>query len=104
MEIYTIGGYNEVGKNMTIVDLGEDAVIFDAGLFLPPIVELEENQNKKYSEKILRNVGAIPEDLILERKGIREKVRAILVGNAHLDHLGALPYIEIGRASCRERV
>ena len=93
MEIYTIGGYNEVGKNMTIVDLGEDAVIFDAGLFLPPIVELEENQNKKYSEKILRNVGAIPEDLILERKGIREKVRAILVGHAHLDHLGALPYI-----------
>jgi len=42
MEIYTIGGYNEVGKNMTVVDLGEDAFIFDCGLFLPPIVELEE--------------------------------------------------------------
>ena len=44
MDIYSIGGFNEVGKNMTLVDLGEDAFIFDCGLFLPPIVELEEKE------------------------------------------------------------
>lgn len=92
MEIYTIGGYNEVGKNMTVVDLGEDAVIFDAGLFLPPIIELEE-KDVRFNEKELRAVGALPADTILDKKGIREKVRAILVGHAHLDHVGALPYL-----------
>lgn len=95
MEIYTIGGFNEVGKNMTVVDLGDDAFIFDAGLFLPAVVEMqeEENQQKSYSEKKLRSIGAIPDDLLLDKLGIRKKVRAILVSHAHLDHLGALPYM-----------
>jgi len=93
MEIYTIGGFSEVGKNMTVVDMGEDAVIFDAGLFLPAVVELQERENKNPTEKLLRSVGALPEDTILDTKGIRNKVRAILVGHAHLDHVGAIPYV-----------
>lgn len=93
MEIYSIGGFSEVGKNMTVVDMGEDAVIIDAGLFLPAVVELQEKDNKKVNEKLLRSVGAIPEDTILDKKDIRRKVRAILVGHAHLDHVGALPHM-----------
>ena len=90
MEIYTIGGFNEVGKNMTVVDLGEDAFIFDCGLHLPPIVELEE-RNKAYNEKTLRSIGAVPNDFILDSKGISKKVRAIIPSHAHLDHIGAIP-------------
>ncbi len=95
MEIYTIGGFDEVGKNMTVVDLGDDAIMFDAGVYLPAIVELqeEENQQEVYSEKKLRNIGAVPDDLILDKLGIRNKVRAILLGHAHLDHIGAIPYL-----------
>lgn len=92
MEIYTVGGYDEVGKNMTVVDLGEDAFIFDAGIFLPPIVALEERE-KGYNEKILRKIGALPNDYILDAKGITQKVRAILPSHAHLDHIGAIPYL-----------
>lgn len=92
MEIYTIGGYDEVGKNMTVIDLGEDAFIFDCGLFLPPIVELEERE-KSPDEKKLRGIGALPSDLILDGKGIRNKVRAIIPSHAHLDHIGAIPYL-----------
>jgi len=92
MEIYTIGGYNEVGKNMTVVDLGEDAFIFDCGLHLPPIVELEE-KDKAYNEKTLRTIGAVPNDFILDSKGISQKVRAIIPSHAHLDHIGAIPYL-----------
>ena len=44
MKIYTVGGFNEVGKNMTVVDLGDDVIIFDAGLFLPAVVELQEEE------------------------------------------------------------
>lgn len=95
MEIYTVGGYNEVGKNMTVVDLGDDAVIFDAGLYLPAVVELQEEEENKagYSEKKLRSIGALPDDHLLDKIGIRNKVRAILPSHAHLDHIGALPYL-----------
>ena len=92
MEIYSVGGFNEVGKNMTVVDLGEDAFIFDCGIFLPPIVALEEKE-KTYNEKMLRTIGALPNDYILDSKGIVNKVRAILPSHAHLDHIGAIPYL-----------
>jgi len=106
MEICTIGGYEEVGKNMTAVKIDEDVFIFDAGLFIPGIVELQEESlveyahrlHKKgntnnYSEDKLRNFGAIPDDRILDKLGWREKVRAIFIGHAHLDHVGGVPYL-----------
>ena len=92
MKIFTIGGYTEVGKNMTVVDLGEDAFIFDCGIFLPPIVELEERE-KAMNEKTLRLIGAIPYDYFLDQEGITQKVRAILPSHAHLDHIAAIPYV-----------
>ena len=95
MEIHTIGGFNEVGKNMTVVDMGDDAVMFDAGVHLPALIELQEQEERQTipSEKKLRNIGALPNDLILDKFGIRNKVRAILLGHAHLDHIGAIPYL-----------
>ncbi|GIU68633.1 MAG: ribonuclease J [Candidatus Pacearchaeota archaeon] len=94
MEICTVGGYEQVGKNMTAVKIGEDVFIFDAGLYLPAIVEIQEQEkNIKFTEKDLRRIGAIPDDLILDKLGWREKVRAIIIGHAHLDHVGALPFI-----------
>lgn len=94
MEVCTIGGYEEVGKNMTAVRVGDDVVIFDAGFYLPAVIELQENEVvQHYTEKKLRNVGAIPNDLILDKLGWRDKVKAIVIGHAHLDHIGAVQYI-----------
>jgi len=77
---------------MTAVDLGEDVILFDCGLFLPPIVELEEAE-KVYTEKKLRGIKAIPDDLMLDKLGLRDKVRAIIPSHAHLDHIGAIPFM-----------
>lgn len=92
MRIYTVGGYSEVGKNMTVIDFGKDAIMLDAGLYLPPIVALQE-RDKCTTEKGLRNIHAIPDDTSLDALGIRNKLRAIIIGHAHLDHVGAVPYI-----------
>ena len=95
MEVCTIGGFEEVGKNMTAVKIKDDVIIFDAGYYLPAIIDFqeEENQNAVYNEKNLRRIGAIPDDTVLDRLGWRDKVRAIIIGHAHLDHIGAVPYI-----------
>lgn len=94
MEICTIGGFEEVGKNMTAVKIGDDVIIFDMGIFLPPVIELQEQENQQsYTEKELRAVEALPDDRILDKIGWRDKVRAIAIGHAHLDHVGGVPYI-----------
>jgi ribonuclease J len=94
MEICTVGGYEEVGKNMTAVKVGEDVFIFDAGLYIPAVVELQEQESQKtYSVKKLRSVGALPDDLVLDKLGWRDKVRAIIISHAHLDHVGGVPYL-----------
>jgi len=93
MEIFTIGGYSEVGKNMTAVKTGDDVFLFDAGFYMPAIVEMQEDEKRDYSEKRLRNKGALPDDLILDKLGLRDKVRAIFLSHGHLDHIGAIPYL-----------
>jgi ribonuclease J len=94
MEVCTVGGYEEVGKNMTAVKVGEDVFIFDMGLNLPPVIELQEKESgHDYTEKKLRGVGAIADDYVLEKKGWRDKVRAIIISHAHLDHVGGVQYL-----------
>lgn len=94
MEICTVGGFEEVGKNMTAVKVGDDVVIFDAGIYLPAVIELQEAENQEeYSEKLMRRVKAIPNDLVLDEMGWSDKVRAIVIGHAHLDHVGGVPYL-----------
>ncbi len=95
MEVCTIGGFEQVGKNMTAVKVKDDVIIFDAGIYLPAIIEIQEEENHAeiYNEKYLRRIGALPDDLVLDRHGWTDKVRAIIIGHAHLDHLGALPYL-----------
>jgi ribonuclease J len=91
MKIHTIGGYNEVGKNMTALEIKDDVLLFDSGLFLPAVVEVQERERNP-TEKYMRNLGALPDDLYLDKKNLRKNVRAIMSSHAHLDHIGALPY------------
>ncbi len=93
MKIHTVGGFSEVGKNMTVLELEDDAFIFDEGFFLPAIVEMDEKEKNEftYTEKKLRSIKAIPDDHVIEK--IRHKVRAQFVGHAHLDHVGAIGFL-----------
>lgn len=90
VKIHTVGGFSEVGKNMVVVELEEDAFIFDEGFFLPAIVSMEE-RDKVMTEKRLRNINAIPDDSVLDK--IKHKIRAQFITHAHLDHVGAVPFM-----------
>lgn len=90
VKIHTVGGYNEVGKNMTVVEYEDDAFIFDFGFYLPSIVSMSE-RDKVMTEKRLRNVDAIPDDSVIKK--IAHKVCAQFIGHAHLDHVGGAPFM-----------
>jgi ribonuclease J len=90
VKIHTVGGFSEVGKNMVVVELEDDAFIFDEGFFLPAIVSMQERE-RIMTEKKMRSVKAIPDDAAIHK--IAHKVRAQFISHAHLDHVGAIPFM-----------
>ena len=92
MEVCTVSGFNEVGKNMTAIKIGEEVVILDMGIHIPALVSLEgEDRSKKLTNAELFNAGAIPdEEPIADWK---KDVKAIILGHCHLYHIGAIPYL-----------
>ncbi|MBI4450474.1 MBL fold metallo-hydrolase [Candidatus Woesearchaeota archaeon] len=95
MEIVAVGGYGESGKNMTAVRVGNDVVILDMGLHMPNYIQYTEEEvgeGQKLSESELKRVKAIPDDTVI--KDWWKDVKAIVVTHAHLDHIGATPYLE----------
>jgi ribonuclease J len=90
VKIHTVGGFSEVGKNMVVVELEEDAFIFDEGFFLPAIVSMQEKE-RIMTEKHLKSIKAVPNDSAIAK--IKHKVRAQFISHAHLDHVGAIPFL-----------
>lgn len=88
VEILPLGGYNEVGRNMTAVRVGRDCVIFDMGIRLDRILIHEDAVMEELSAEELQAMGAIPNDEPLANLGVQ--VRAIVVCHGHLDHMGAI--------------
>jgi len=82
LKIHAVGGFSEVGKNMTAVECDDDVTLCDAGLFIPALVGVSERE-KIPTEHGMRAIGAMPDDHYLDEKKLREKVRSIAVSHAH---------------------
>lgn len=92
VEICTVGGYNEVGKNCTAINVDGEVVLCDMGIYLDAYIKLEEDEDiVTRSASQLMRVGAVPD--ISKIKEWRENVKAIIPTHAHLDHVGAIPYL-----------
>ena len=67
MKIYAVGGYKEIGKNMTVVESGEEAVVLDMGIHLEAYIKYTEDEDiENLSADELKKVGAIPDDSVVE--------------------------------------
>ena len=86
--IIAVGGYNEMGRNMTAVRVNEDIIIFDMGLRLDRVQIHEDVEIDKMHSLELIEMGAIPDDTIMKK--IDGTVRAIVCTHGHLDHIGAV--------------
>ena len=90
MKLYAMGGANESGRNMFAMEIGEEIIICDMGLQLSNLVKYNnEVDNMDTNEMIEKNIIADPK--LIEKK--KDKVKAIVVSHAHLDHVGAIQYL-----------
>jgi ribonuclease J len=88
IEIATIGGYEDVGRQMTAVRAGDDVVIFDMGLNLSKVLIHDNVETERMHSLDLIDMGAIPDDRIMS--DLEGDVKAIVPTHGHLDHIGAI--------------
>ncbi len=88
IEIATIGGYEEVGRQMTAIRAGEDVVIFDMGLNLSKVLIHDNVETERMHSLDLIDMGAIPDDRVMSE--LEGDVKAIVPTHGHLDHIGAI--------------
>ena len=89
IEIATVGGYEEVGRQMTAVRAGDDVVIFDMGLNLSQVLIHDDVETENMHSLDLIDMGAIPDDRVMSE--LDGEVKAIVPTHGHLDHIGAIP-------------
>ena len=78
IRIIPLGGVEEIGRNMTIIEYKNDIIVLDAGLQFPE----EEPPGIDY---------IIPTTTYLEKN--KNRIKALIISHGHLDHVGAIPYI-----------
>jgi ribonuclease J len=77
IRITPLGGLGEIGKNMTVYEVNDDAIIIDAGF--------------KFPEYDMQGIDyVIPNMDYLDQ--IRDRIRGIVITHSHMDHIGALGY------------
>lgn len=78
LRIIPMGGVEEVGENMTVLEYGDDLIVIDMGLAFP--------------DDTMPGIDyIIPDTKWLEEN--KRRIRGVIITHGHLDHIGAIPYI-----------
>lgn len=78
IRIIPLGGVEEIGRNMTAIEYGDDILIVDCGF--------------QFREDDTPGIDYIlPNTRYLEER--RDKIRGLFITHGHLDHIGGIPYV-----------
>lgn len=78
IRIIPLGGVEEIGKNMTVIEFRDDIIVIDAGIQFT-------DDDTPGIDYILPNIKYLE-----ERK---DRIRALIITHGHLDHIGGIPYL-----------
>ena len=78
LKIFSLGGLNEIGKNMTVYEHGDDIIVVDCGIGFP--------------DDDMYGVDSVIPDITYLTKN-KARIRAILLTHGHEDHIGAMPFV-----------
>ena len=78
LKIISLGGLNEIGKNVTVYEYGGDMIVVDVGMGFP--------DDDMYGIDVV-----IPDFSYLIKN--RDRIRGIFLTHGHEDHIGSLPYL-----------
>ncbi len=78
LKIIVLGGNEEVGRNMSLMEYGDDIILIDMGLQFP-------DEDMPGVDYIIPNVSYL--------KGKEKNIRGVIITHAHLDHIGGVPHL-----------
>ncbi|HNX13504.1 MAG TPA: ribonuclease J [Oscillospiraceae bacterium] len=79
VRIIPLGGLEEIGKNMTIIEYGDEAIMIDCGQAFP-------NDDELFGVDVV-----IPDMTYIDQ--IKDKLRGVVITHGHEDHIGCLPFL-----------
>ena len=78
LKIIPLGGLGEIGKNMTVIEFGNDLILIDCGMGFP--------------DEDMYGIDVVLPDITYLRNNA-SRIRAMIITHGHEDHIGAVPYV-----------